>query len=254
MQVNNKTQEVKQVSYKTAQAFKQHDCNRNLMPSHVKNLKKEYLENNGFCMPITVNDVSKNILDGQHRFEAIKQLVAENKITLPTVYVQFVHLETIEEEIKWMKKINNVSKHWSINDYIHAYCATDPNCQYLYSWAKTRCIDNFGLVGTYFKGKNCRQALLKGTFSITEEDKQHADIMFEEVNKIAEALQTSINESLVCAWNQQRVDFPISDVVKYTKKNRSKLKHFCNVQSQKEWQNYFNKVREYVRNAQAKKK
>lgn len=121
MQINNKTQEVKQVSYKTAQAFKQHYCNRNLIVSHVKNLKKEYLENNGFCMPITVNNVSKNILDGQHRFEAIKQLVDENKITSPTIYVQFVHLDTIEEEIKWMKKINNVSKHWSINDYIVSY-------------------------------------------------------------------------------------------------------------------------------------
>lgn len=244
--------EIKAVSYNTAKKmFKRHSGNRNIIISHVKELKKEFLTNNGFCMPITVNDTTKNILDGQHRFEAIKQLVEEKKIDInPSIYVQFVHLETPEEEIQWMQKINNVSKHWTINDYINAYSSTDENCAYLTNWAKQHNIDNFGLVGTYFKGKNCRQALLKGTFSITDEDKKHADIMFNEINQIADALQTGINESLVCSWNQQRVDFNIDDVVKYTKKNRFYLKHFRNVQSQKDWQDYFNKVREYVRKAQ----
>ena len=251
MKVSN-NQLVKAVSYNTAKKiFKQHPSNRFVIESHVKNLKKEYLDNNGFCMPITVNENTKHILDGQHRFVAIQELVEDKKIDInPSVYVQFVQLHTLEDEIKWMKKINNVSKHWTINDYIHAYSTTDPNCEYLFNWAKTRCIDNFGLVGTYFKGKNCRQALLKGTFSISEEEKQHADIMFNEVNQIAEALQTTINESLVCTWNQQRIDFKVGDVVKYTKKYRYFLKHYCNVQSQKDWNEYFDHVRKYVRKAQ----
>lgn len=87
--------------------------NRPISPSHVKNLvasigHKNMLPDN----PINVNE-KMQIIDGQHRLEAAKEL------GLPIYYLvmQGSRLEEIQ-------MLNTTQKRWGLGDMINSYCST----------------------------------------------------------------------------------------------------------------------------------
>lgn len=89
--------------------FKSIDGNRNLNLLHINRLKKSISQNYLFTV-ITVNE-NYEIIDGQHRFEVIKEL------GLPLNYVLCQGYGLNEVHI-----LNQTSKTWNADDYLTGYC------------------------------------------------------------------------------------------------------------------------------------
>jgi hypothetical protein len=89
--------------------FKSIDGNRNKNLMHINRLKRSMSENYLFTV-ITVNE-KYQIIDGQHRFDVIKEL------SLPLNYVICNGYGLDEVHI-----LNQVSKTWSAEDYMNGYC------------------------------------------------------------------------------------------------------------------------------------
>lgn len=100
--------------------FKTLKGNRQIKRAHVNRLRSAYSENTEAIQynPILVNE-KLEIIDGQHRFEALKELEA------PVYYIEQPGL-TIEDA----QKLNSLVKTWGPNDYAHAY-AENGNQHYL---------------------------------------------------------------------------------------------------------------------------
>lgn len=86
------------------------DENRNLDLKHVQNLVESIKEKNLIQSNPIIVDSKMTILDGQHRFEALKIM------DLPIYY-------KVDDkfEISDISRINTVSKKWDLNDYLKHY-------------------------------------------------------------------------------------------------------------------------------------
>lgn len=91
--------------------FKTLQGNRQIKRAHVNRLRSAFSENTEAIRynPILVNE-KMEIIDGQHRFEALKEL--EN----PIYYIEEPGLD-----IKDAQKMNSLVKTWTPTDYAHAY-------------------------------------------------------------------------------------------------------------------------------------
>lgn len=89
--------------------FKTLTGNRELNISHKEKLKKSFKENY-LISPIIINE-KYEIIDGQHRFNAAREL---------GYYVYYILIEgySLEE----VKMLNTNSKNWKREDYLNAYC------------------------------------------------------------------------------------------------------------------------------------
>ena len=89
--------------------FKTLTGNRELNVSHKEKLKKSFKENY-LISPIIINE-KYEIIDGQHRFNAAREL---------GYYVYYILIKgySLEE----VKMLNTNSKNWKREDYLNAYC------------------------------------------------------------------------------------------------------------------------------------
>lgn len=90
--------------------FKSIDGNRNKNLLHINRLKKSMSEHYLFTI-IVVNEKNE-IIDGNHRFDVIKEL------KLPMNYVVCEGYGLSEVHI-----LNQISKTWNMDDYLDGYCA-----------------------------------------------------------------------------------------------------------------------------------
>lgn len=100
--------------------FKFLDANREQSRGHIEALKKAFEEvgNLTKVQPVLVND-KYEIIDGQHRFTACKEL------GLP-IYFTMVHGLGVREA----RSMNILHRNWTPNDYVRSYAnAGDPNYQ-----------------------------------------------------------------------------------------------------------------------------
>ena len=90
--------------------FNQLNGNRKVMPRHVNEIVNSIKKNGYYPVPILVDD-DYNVIDGQHRLEALKQL------NLPVYYVKngFIDNDCIE--------LNASSKNWNVIDYVKFYAS-----------------------------------------------------------------------------------------------------------------------------------
>jgi hypothetical protein len=88
--------------------FKSIDGNRNKNRLHIARLKQSMLENYLFTV-IVVNE-KYEIIDGQHRFECIKEL----KLTLHYIMCKGYGLSEVQ-------RLNANSKTWNADDYLEGY-------------------------------------------------------------------------------------------------------------------------------------
>ena len=135
------------------------DGNRNKNELHIKRLKKSMQENYLFTT-ITVNDKFQ-IIDGQHRFEAIKAL------NLPVNYVVCKGYGLKEVQI-----LNQNSKNWTADDFMNGYCDLGKKDYKLYREFKEKY--GFGhneclgmLTGLTRSGSSHGFSFSKGTFKVT---------------------------------------------------------------------------------------
>lgn len=90
--------------------FNQLNGNREVMSRHVNEIVNSIQKNGYYPIPILV-DCNYNIIDGQHRFEALKQL------NLPVYYVKndFIDNDCIE--------LNANAKNWNVINYIKFFAS-----------------------------------------------------------------------------------------------------------------------------------
>ena len=90
--------------------FEFNELNRSVDAAHVRKLKKN-IKDIGLVQPITV-DSEGNIIDGQHRFHACREL------GIPVRYI-------IQDSMKMedVVALNNMSKRWSTMDKVQSFAA-----------------------------------------------------------------------------------------------------------------------------------
>jgi len=95
--------------------FRIHTGNRFVDPNHVKRIKKSILERNLLHVnPIIVND-RMEVLDGQHRLEAAKELEVEIHYIKQIGGLETIHL------------LNTNARNWSLRDYVLSYISMGSN-------------------------------------------------------------------------------------------------------------------------------
>lgn len=91
--------------------------NRNIDENQVNQLKKILKENGSFISPIVVAK-DRTIIDGQHRYYALKEL------GLPVRFILGEETGDLQQDII---KTNNMRKNWSFTDYLEAYAQMNEN-------------------------------------------------------------------------------------------------------------------------------
>ena len=139
--------------------FKPIDGNRLLNQLHLKRLKQS-IEKNYLFTVITVNE-RYEIIDGQHRFEAAKELnIPVNYIICEGYGLDEVHI------------LNQNSKIWNSDDYLTGYCDLGIKDYLQYKRFKDKF--KFGhsecmamLCGVIASGGDIQQAFKHGEFKVT---------------------------------------------------------------------------------------
>ena len=136
--------------------FTKLEGNRNINKLHIKRLKNSIQKKHLFTVLI-VNE-HFNIIDGQHRFEALKEL------GLPIHYIIIKGYGLKEVQI-----LNANSKNWSADDYLVGYCDLGKKDYIIYKDFKNKY--GFGhnecqllLAGRHIKGSGCE--FNTGTFKV----------------------------------------------------------------------------------------
>lgn len=91
--------------------------NRNIDENQVNQLKKILKENGSFISPIVVAK-DRTIIDGQHRYQALKEM------EMPIRFILGEETGDLQQDII---KTNNMRKNWSFTDYLEAYAQMNEN-------------------------------------------------------------------------------------------------------------------------------
>lgn len=176
--------------------------NRMIDESHI-NLFTRYSEQKLRNMPpLTVNERTGRLIDGQHRVRAIVKLIEQGK--LPKNYRYDVMLIDISEEEERSEIINaNInSKGWSQMNYIKFYMedvcdAISNSYTMLDEWCRRHKLTapkskniapKFRYGAAIIKGMGCSIILKNGLFNVTPEELDEADKIHNELSDIIEAM------------------------------------------------------------------
>lgn len=98
--------------------------NRKTCESHIRSIKTALMINE-FVPPIIIDGTTKSIIDGQHRYQAAKQIWASGAECELNVIVH-----DFKNPLLAAIKFNSKSKRWTAENYVNAYCG-DGNINYL---------------------------------------------------------------------------------------------------------------------------
>lgn len=156
----------KSVDYATSITFGKNQNNRNFNHGQLQNIKKQWLQSTEVIPPITVNVVTNNIIDGQHRWRAFNELVEKGDLPdTSKIDVKYVSIP-VELERDAIINANTNSKNWSLDDYISSYVkAGNKAYMMLDEWCKRHELTEangkpkFRYGAAIITGKNCSNAL-----------------------------------------------------------------------------------------------
>jgi hypothetical protein len=193
--------------------------NRHIDKKHVKKLKGDFLITR-LIAPCIVNMQTLNILDGQHRITAYKELLEEGKcdgINLKVVYSNL----SLEDELKKVKPLNCDVKKWTLKDFVEssidtenpvsiALCKMASEHPLLHSVTKKGNVKpklRYAMACVY--GRNITTDIKKGMIGITDEMVGSAQVIANESYQIFLALHQPSNswvEYMIQAWHAMRND------------------------------------------------
>jgi len=167
MQTLNSEPMLKEQVYKTTDyfLFKSIDGNRTKNLLHINRIKKSM--NHQYLFTVIIVNEKYEIIDGQHRFEVIKEL------GLPLYYIICSGYGLNEVHI-----LNQNSKTWNADDYLTGYCNLGYKDYITYREFKN----------TYQLGHNETMTILTGTTT-----KSHIDVFYTGNFKVAD-LENSKNQ------------------------------------------------------------
>lgn len=187
--------------------------NRNLNSSHVNKLKKS-IDKIGMMINITVNDSTKHIVDGNHRTEAIFQLVQDEKLDENfKILVNIVDMsDDIERQI--IQEIQHSSKHWTGHDHINMqYNIGNEHYKRLVDFAMSHNLTHKGdkIIPRYavslIKRSSKNANVNKGDFTCTDEELAKAHIIHNEIEEMLNIFDmkcTAFTEPMISQWHDFR--------------------------------------------------
>jgi hypothetical protein len=243
---------MKQTFFKASREFTErfnsNNENRVINHGHVNRIKEQMKQHLDVFPPITINEVTNNIIDGQHRLKAFQKLVDEGDISKDSqISVMYVNIP-ISEEKESIINANTNSKNWSLDDYIASYSKCNSEYKKLNEWCQshTLCTDGkkskFRYGAAMLKGVACAASLKDGSFFLTEEDIERGEKIHTELVEIVGVLGKPIKgnyfEYMAVSWNQVREWHSFKEWLKEfkLKKNAINKKPFAN---KKDWDNIF---------------
>lgn len=149
--------------------FKFLEGNRRVIPNHVQYFVKE-LKKNGMQIPAKVNDMNE-ITEGQHRFEACKQLGIPFKF--------FVEKKPVNrnEELDKLMSIQK-GKQWRYEDVMHTQCVKG-NSNYIALKSFYDKYKDFSLSSIIYISNNCSGSDFRnGKFTANQLDKADETLSF----------------------------------------------------------------------------
>lgn len=181
--------------------FKRLEHNRSVLNNRVARLKASFQEKE-IINPIVVNE-KMEIIDGQGRYEALKQLGRP---------IRFVIEEgaTIED----CQRMNKCNKPWTSSDFVYSYASAGNEnykrlieCNKRTGFTFRRCVALGGhthMVAQY-EGAGMKQSVLeKGTLVFTESDAEDVFTILVKGNEICQSL-ASANRLNDAFWNAVKV-------------------------------------------------
>lgn len=203
------------VTYEGTNKFKWHPRNRAIDRKHLQEIKKQMMVAFASMPAIIVNILTMVIIDGQHRLAAFRALIESGFFTEDTqLPVQYVYLP-VEKELDEIIAAQLHQKRWTPADYIQSNIK-DGNESYikLDEFVKTHslCIDGNKSKPRYaaamMKGKNCQQILLKGEFTVTDEEIKTAEEIHSELMAICSITKAGTTgtwvEAMAISWYRNR--------------------------------------------------
>ena len=214
------TVSIYQIPQSDARNFGHNQENRKVDTRHVARIKKDWEHSKDFIPPITINQTTNNIIDGQHRLQAFIELVDEGKLPSDSkILVRFINVEPSEEK-QIIIDSNTKSKNWKQSDYIDSYSESKEAYKKLIEWCLIHplCIDKKGKAkprygAAMIKGKGCGGMLKNGKFTVTDDELKNAEETHNELLQIIEILgleqQGSYIENLAVEWAKAQKTYAI---------------------------------------------
>lgn len=228
--------------------FQNNSENRMINHGHKQRIKKQMLESLDYFPPISVNSLTKHIIDGQHRFKAFVELYDEGLLPLDSkLEVKYLEIP-IEKEKEAIVNANINSKNWSLEDYINSYAVKIPDYSLLKNWCNRHMLCNdgkrekFRYGSAMLKGKGCSKELKDGTFTLTQEELDYGEIVHNELVDILEILNKKTNnpfmEYLAISWCEVRHLHPYNVWRKELKQKKNVIMKKPS-ENKKEWNDIF---------------
>lgn len=222
--------------------------NRKLNHGHVNKLK-ERMKNDLQSFPaITVNSVTNNVTDGQHRLTAFQRLVDEGQLPADsTIYVMYIN-KPAEKEMEEIIDANTGSVNWSLDNFIESHSKRNFDYQKLNEFCMSHVLCNDGNKKKYrygaamLKGVNCVKSLKDGTFSLTIEEIKKGEIIHDELLEILTILKFQLKgnfvETLSTSWSEVRDFHTFKEWIKELKLKKNALSK-KNHDNKKDWDEIF---------------
>lgn len=210
--------------------------------------------------PITVNTVTNNVIDGQHRLKAFQSLVCDGVISEDSlIKVMFVNIP-IDEEKRAIVDANTNSKNWSLDDYIASYvkagivsykrleewCSDHVLCNRFSKDGETgeqKKMYNYRYGAAILTGKNSRAELQAASFNFTYEQELLANEVHAEMLEIIELLGEKSNgqgiEALAITWHEYRQLHEFNVWLKELKAKKNRFQKMPKT-NKNEWEAIFN--------------
>lgn len=202
------------INYNECINFGYNRSNRDVNKSHMLKLKRSFLNDPDLIPAITVNTITNNVIDGQHRLEAFKSLVESGDIKKDCKLLKVMYVEIRKDlELSKIIEANEKMKRWVLNNYIQSRIEEgDINYIRLRDW----CLSH-PLVLTESGSPKYRYAVamilgagyskyLKGGLVITEEKLSKANQVYKEIDEILNYFEVTGAEleTLSNSWNLHR--------------------------------------------------
>ena len=185
--------------------------------------------------PITVNERTGRLIDGQHRVRAIVRMIEQG--ILPKDYRFDVMFSDIpeEDERKEVISANINSKGWTQFNFIESYMKDSDddiaqNYIMLDEWCRTHKLTapkrkksspKFRYGAAMMKGVSCTSILKTGEFKVTKEELDEAHIIHNELIEILKAMDRPMSgawlEYMATAWYNARRDTDFKKFMKALK-------------------------------------
>lgn len=237
------------------------DGNRVINRLHVQNLMKNMEKNLSIFPPITVNPVTKHIIDGQHRRAAFVQLIREGRLPKDsTLEVKYVVLSP-EDEIAATIAANINSKSWTLNTYMDCFATHNNDYAELKDWCKnhplmyenkvskgsetTKGGYRYRFAGAILKGHGCQKELTSGKFTVTDEEYAIGEVVYSELERIFKLIgsvgKPAALEQVAIQWHKVRKLHPIEEWYQMFRSRRLTIQRMPK-DNGKDWEAVFNKV------------